>query len=854
MDDQPLVPKRLNFIYRWILKGRMDYYANLLEPQEKSFLIRFFFRRFKLGKISEQTKKKISELQSKGKVVFALKDRSRLDFVFIHYLFSENGLPAPTISGDLPIWPFFKVQKLWRGVFAWIVAKLNFWGEFRAHFWKEVRRRMDAGDGMLTYLINPPMLAKRYLQPEEDSFCNLLKWQAEGDEDYYIVPLVVVWSRAPEREERGLADIFFGTTNQPGPLRRLYNYLYLILVEEAIVEAADPVNLHQFIDKPEHQALSRPLLAHRLRDHLLGHFEREKRVILGPRLKSRSQLMEEVLQDEHFSAKLEEIATAEKRGLIEVKREAARYLDEMAANYNQRMVAFLDLVLTWVWKTMFSGIEADESGLENLRNIAKRHPVIYVPSHKSHVDYLALSYVLYHHNFFNPHIVAGINLSVFPLGPVFRGSGAFFMRRSFKGNRVYALVFSNYLKILIKENYPIEFFIEGGRSRTGRLLLPKMGVVKYMVRAYHELGIKDLAFVPVYIGYDQVIDQASYLREMKGEKSDSTLRSSSRMFRQKYGKIYLSFGEAISLKDYLAQNTEKESDDPDAGFENLGNEIVKRINSLTMVTAGSLVASALLASGKPARKEADLKKSWDWFLKYLTQRQVRLAKTFESNRLWFEEALDFYASKKFVSFLPDQESPRQIVAVPQDARLHLEFYKNNILHFFMPAAMTALVKLQKRGPAETARDYARLKQMFRFDFIWPEEEHEGAEFENALAWFEAQASEDEELKNFAGLIANFAESYAIALRALLGLRNSRIPEKEFVTRAHKIGEQSLSLREIERAEAVSNLNFSNALTWMKAEKYAGVENGSLGLDLEAARVIDDQLAWLNSLLELIRQF
>ena len=130
MEEQPLVPKRLKFIYRWILKGRMDYYANLLEPQEKSFLIRFFFRRFRLGKISEQTKKKISELQSKGKVVFALKDRSRLDFVFIHYLFSENGLPAPTISGDLPIWPFFKVQKLWRGVFAWIVAKLNFWKEF----------------------------------------------------------------------------------------------------------------------------------------------------------------------------------------------------------------------------------------------------------------------------------------------------------------------------------------------------------------------------------------------------------------------------------------------------------------------------------------------------------------------------------------------------------------------------------------------------------------------------------------------------------------------------------------------------------------------------------------------------
>ena len=713
---------------------------------------------------------------------------------------------------------------------------------------------MDAGDGMPTYLINPPMLAKRYLQPEEDSFYNLLKWQAEGDEDYYIVPLVVVWSRAPEREERGLADIFFGTTNQPGSLRRLYNYLYLILVEEAIVEAADPVNLRQFLDKPEHQALNRSLLAHRLRDHLLGHFRaREARDHRPP-----AQVVQPV-DGRGFAGRAFRVEAGGdcRDRKTQIDRGQARGRALPGRDGRQLQPAHGRLLSTWcswVWKNLFNGIEADESDLENVRNTAKRHPVIYVPSHKSHVHYLTLSYVLYHHNFFPPHIVAGINLSFFPLGPVFRGTGAFFMRRSFKGNRVYALVFSNYLKILIKENYPIEFSpFRAACSRTGRLLLPKMGVVKYMVRAYHELGIKDLAFVPVYIGYDQVIDQPSYLHEMKGEKSDSTLRSSSRMFRQKYGKIYLSFGEPISLKDYLAQNTEKESDDPSAGFENLGYDIIKQINSLTMVD-GRVARGVRPAREQQARAQRrGPEKVLDWFYKYLTERKVRLAKAFENNPLWYEEALDFYQSKKLVSFLPDQESPRQIVAVPSDARLNLEFYKNNILHFFMPAAMTALVKLQKHDPAELARDYARLKQMFRFDFIWQEEEREGAEFENARAYFETQATE-EELKNFAGLVANFAESYAIALRALLGLRASRIPEKEFIARAHKIGEQSFSLREIERAEAVSNLNFSNALTWMKAEKYATLENGSLGLNPEAARVIDDQLSWLNSLLKPIRQF
>lgn len=856
-EDKKLEPKRLNFIYRWLLKGRMDYYANILEPQEKSLLIRFFFQRFRMGRIPEPTRKRIEELRARGRVVFALKDRSRLDFIFIHYLFAENGMPAPMISADLPIWIFFKIPKALRSLGAWLLARLDCWDDFRRNYWQEVRQQVDNGSGMLTYLHNPGMVAKRYLHPEEDSFFNLLKWQAESEQDYLIVPLVVVWSRAPERAERGLVDILFGTVNNPGPLRRLYNYIYFILIEEALVEAADPVNLRQFIEKEENRGLNRALLAHRLREHLMGHFEREKRVIIGPVLKSRSQLMEEVLQDELFNQRLEEIAKSQNQTLLEVKRKAASYLDEIASNYNQRMVDFLDLVLGWVWKNLFTGFEVDETGFEKIRNIAKRYPIVYVPSHKSHIDYLVLSYVLYHRNFFPPHIVAGINLSFFPLGPVFRGAGAFFMRRTFKGNKLYALVFSTYLKVLLKEDYPIEFFIEGGRSRTGRLLLPKMGIVKYLVRAYHELGLKDLQFVPVYIGYDQVIEQASYLREMKGETGrESRLRSLprwQRLITDQYGKIYLSFGEPVGLKKYLEENIEQESEESEAGFENLGYALVREINRLTLVTPGAVVACALLASARPARRLAELQKAWDSYLSYLQQRNARLSKGFEDQRDWHEQALKLYQTKKLVEFLPDQESVRQIVSVLPNSRLSLEFYKNNIIHFLVPAAMAALLKLKGASNPEMTEEFKRLKNLFRFDFVFSGETDDQAELNQALAFFKAEDG-DEALKNFAGLIANFLESYSIALRTLRALPSPMVSEKDFLARAQRRGVQELTLREIERPEAVSKLNFQNALSWMKAEKWLYAKGANLELDAEASARAEQTLAWIDSLLSGIRHF
>ena len=863
MDNKPAEPRRLRFIYRWLLKGRLNYYSYFLDPNRSSFLLRQVAKRFHWAQIPEPTLNRLQELREKGKLVYAIKHRSRLDFIFLHHLFNQYGLNPPLISMEVPIWPFFSLGDMLRTYLAKLIYRYNFPEQYSVELWGEAKERFEKGEGMLTYLINPHTLTTRYLHPEEDPFYNLLLWQEDSEEDFLIVPLVIVFDRAPERTERGLVDFLFGPQDQPGPIRKLYNYLTLTVMSKALLEIGDPVNIRDFVARKDQQGLNRQTLAHRLREHLLGHLEREKRVILGPRIKPRSMIMEDVLQDQSLNRKLEELAKQSARKAVELKRESAEYLDEMAANYNQPTVDFLDQVLTIGFKNLYEGIEVDETGFEKIRNIAKKYNVVYVPSHKSHIDYLILSYILYHRNFSLPHIVAGINLNFFPVGPIFRGCGAFFMRRTFKGNKVYAAVFSTYLKMLLREGYPLEFFIEGGRSRTGRLLLPRLGVVKYIVNAFQELSLPDLYFVPVYIGYDQVIEQGEYVEEMTGEKEKGnalfSLLRSWRLIRENYGKIYLNFGEPISLRNYIKPFVEDSEEDTDLGFEDLGYSIVSEINRLTLVSPGGLIACALLASAKPARRDEDLFQSGKCFRKWLEKTGARMADSFETVLGCEEEALGFYQKKKLIETSYDEVTNQRIISVPEDKRLRLEFYKNSIIHFFLAPAMLSLLRLNSAlgyntDSGKLVLEYKRLKRTFRFDFVMPEGNEE-QEVELSLSFLESECGMNETLlKSFAGLFANFLESYIIALRTLLTLGADRCTEEEFLDRAQKMGKHLYKLREIDRFESISRLNFQSALKWMQAEGFLKKDRDYYIVESTKLKSAEKEMNWLLSLLSPIRYY
>ena len=273
-------------------------------------------------------------------------------------------------------------------------------------------------------------------------------------------------------------------------------------------------------------------------------------------LKNARDMRDEILRNEAFKTALERHAQDTGKSVDTVRKEAAGYLKEMAANFSLRYVEGMCVAMAILWNRSFSGLDIDEAGLAHIREAAREAPIVLVPAHRSHIDYLAISWILYNHGLIPPHIAAGINLSFWPMGHIFRRSGAFFLRRSFKGNPLYAMTFQAYMRKLVKEGYWVEFFIEGGRSRTGKSLPPKLGMLSNFVEAVFDGATRDLYFVPVSIGSERVLEEGAYSRELSGaEKKNENLGAmlrASKVLGSKHGLLNAHFHTPISLKQFVA--------------------------------------------------------------------------------------------------------------------------------------------------------------------------------------------------------------------------------------------------------------------------------------------------------------
>src|SRR5690606_18633546 len=198
------------------------------------------------------------------------------------------------------------------------------------------------------------------------------------------------------------------------------------------------------------------------------------------------------------------------------------------------------------------------TGLDKVKALAGDHTLIYVPCHRSHIDYLLLSYVLYRDGLMPPHIAAGRNLDMPLVGPLLRRGGAFFLRRSFRDNRLYGAVFTEYLHRLLARGYPMEYFIEGGRSRSGRMLPPRPGMLAMTLRSFlrsQQEHAQPMVFVPIYIGYERILENASYQRELSGgrkrkETPLALIRTLGRL-REPYGRVSVNIGEPLDIATFL---------------------------------------------------------------------------------------------------------------------------------------------------------------------------------------------------------------------------------------------------------------------------------------------------------------
>jgi len=834
----------MNKIIDWFRDNRL-YRRESLYP-ETNFLLRRLVGKV-LSKINFDTEAagELKKLNNEGLVVYALKDRSRLNSLILWDLARRKGIPMPVHSYDVDM-------TLWQPLSAALHVMTT---SVRRFF---CRRRDADGDGMMS--VRNHLAAGRSLiihlggseffeNKKVDAVLNeLLEAQEALDRPLYIVPMLVTYGRRREKEKESLLNILFGQTDNTMFLQRLVSFLRF--ASKIYVMPAEAVEVSRF--RNEHIGRPLPETIYNLRSDLLGRIDEEKAALIGPFLKSRQEHISMVLKEPELVAFMQNAAAAGKKDYAALVNEARNYLHEIAADYNETYIEVWDRLLSWLWNNIYDGVVVDLEGMAKIRNVSKKMPFVIIPCHRSHIDYLLLSYVFYQHRIQLPFIAAGTNMAFRPFGYLFRKSGAFFLRRSFRGNALYGEVFAKYLEVLIREGLPIEFFIEGGRSRTGKMVMPKYGLLAMIIQAFQHHAAEDLAAIPVYIGYDRVIEEKSYLKELGGapkerEKTTDVIKSS-KILRKRYGSVYVNIGEPIYLRAFLAAQdktfAEMSVEERQSLYRKIGYEIALAINKVSVVTPFALISAGLLAHDRRGISHDELMAILKEFYEYLIHSKVSLAATFVRRDKAIKDALLLFDQSGLISCLGDEEGETPeleeiVYCLDDDKRLNLEYYKNNILHFFLPLSFVAssmLAHTEDHIPLSLViDDYHFLKRLFWNEFIFDTEREEGEEVNDALAYlhsrgmieirrqgeggasFEVKGRGRTNLKPFAGLIENYIQSYWIVVRACAYLRKGPRSEREWLKSIHKLGALMFRKGEIRRAEALSEANYQNAMIALQTE-------------------------------------
>jgi len=732
------------------------------------------------------------------------------------------------------------------------LANKGFPNPYKSGFFK---RQMEAGSAAFLSLVDRKGFYRRFVKAKQGPLEYLIEIQRTINRPICIVPQWLLFSKKPHRPSPNLLDIIFGSEENPGRLRRWT--VILRTPQKAFVEISDPINLKDFLQEPKNQDRGVEQLSFILRNRLLEQMNRHRQSITGPVVKTRVELKELVLRNEQFLNFMKQYAQSRNKDVSEIYKKADAYLDDIAADYSVTLVQTLSTLLGWIWKTMFDGITLDMEGLRRVKSAATKAPLVFVPCHRSHFDYLILNYLLFKNNMPSPHVAAGSNLAFWPIGTLFRKSGAFFIKRTFHGAKLYTTLFSEYVHMLIKQGFNIEFFIEGGRSRTGKMILPKKGFVSILLDAYKNGVCRDLIFVPVYIGYDRLLEESAILKELEGvqKKKESfwELIRARKVLKKRYGRIYIQFAEPISLDALASKSNPPLQQMNQAEYQALGRNlsyrIINAINRISVVTAQALTASAVLNYPKPRFSKKGLMVYVETYLNYLISQKARLSETLADPYHAVENVLEMYSNRKFIGRQrpkgqDDSAIDEKWYLAWENKRLNLEYYKNNCIHFFIPAAYTALAILSydafQFSASALQSDYNFLQDFFKYEFAYDVDKTPEYMVRKTLKAFIDDAiliphrnlpdtynitsAGFRKLLCFASFLKTYFESYWVVLKGLKAYNRRDIVKKERIKKIRALGNQLYKQREIERSEALSQVNYENGLTFFNFKGIRGAED------------------------------
>ncbi len=795
-----------------------------------NFLFRAFARRFfQHLALDPGTAKRLRELEGRGSVVYVMRYASRLDYFLFNTLFLRQGLQLSRFANGIR---FYYYGPLWR----WLrIALFRRRGDGHALEHERDRRFVralgEAGEPFFLFLRTARPLSwlrgRRGAALEGKSELDLIEEVVQGVWDsgrpVHLVPLALFWRKGP-RARRRFLNLTYGAPTRPSDLAKITSFLSTY--RDLSVRVGDPIDVADFVRRRRDEG--RSAVSRKLRRALLLFLYREEKVVEGPTLEPRHEVQRAVLEQPPVAAAIETLAEQRGASVDWARGRAAKLFREISANMNSTFLAILNAVALTVMRRLFAGIQV--SGLEKVAGYAKRHPLVLVPSHRSYFDFIVVSHLFYDNFLVPPHIAARENMGFGPFGFIWRRCGAFFLRRSFD-DPLYKEIFRAYVGYLIREGFTQEFFIEGGRSRTGKTLLPRLGMLSWDVEAFLDCKRRDLFFVPIAITYERLVEEGAMIGELEGgdkqEESMLGLVRARKFLQRRFGSVYVNFGEPISLAAALGPNRERlAGDEPEDQaarrrfVERLGNRIVERINWAIVASATSVGACALLGERHRGMLRPELVQRMQWVVDLLRLQDVRLTPALQRDEGDFADSI---ASLLRMDLIRAVEEPRgEILYFEPGRRRALEIYRNGIAHFLASPSFLARRLASPATEAELRSDLSEWLDLFYHEIFTPRAEVLAAQLDafvdhfQRLGWVEksdgllrvtekGRASFLFLAEQTRGLLEAYYAAVSAALASELPL-GARAFSK---AAAEQFGHLEL-LGEVERPEASNPITFENA--------------------------------------------
>ena len=527
---------------------------------------------------------------------------------------------------------------------------------------------------------------KRFL-PE-----NLPQILSLEDEKIILIPVSFYWGMHPDKQKSFFKIVFSQSWAVSGSFKKFFRVL--LHGRSLVIKFNRPLTLSELKDKERTAEESSRLVSRYLR----AIFRKTKKAAIGPDISHRRTLVRSLSRDKVVREEIKAQSNGDLKKKRRLNKKAFKYANEICSDINYPIVRNLQRGLGWFWNKRYDGIHL--RNLDKIKSIADDNSLVYVPCHRSHIDYLALSYILLEKGLMLPHIAAGNNLNLPILGRIGKGGGAFFMRRSFRGNKLYSLIFFQYFRRLLQRGSSIKYFPEGGRSRSGFSLQAKPGLLSMTIRSFASLSNEKVKLIPTYIGYEKIIEGNSYLSELLGKEKKREnfldLFKTIKDFGNFLGNAYINFGEPIDLKDFLEQEVALKDyrinsplDRPiwlKKATHSLGIEVMKGINKSSVITTSSLFSLGLLTETTQTLDTKIISQRIELFIDLLKRNQ-----NFKDVWLTEDSPEKIITKTEELGLIKSQLIGGERVFRPtrNEAAL-LSFYQNNISHFFLLYSLVCL--------------------------------------------------------------------------------------------------------------------------------------------------------------------